>query len=187
MAGSTDEIPTTPDDDRNIEGPLRKIDSTDAGFMNGLLPGRLVITGECVAQETTADMEKWIMVLWPLDAHWDENSREVIFPDGRRLALGERVALGGGMVRTSDIDGGPWPPGSAISQALATCQSVSSSSVWIASPDFFLIRDVELSTNCGITGATIDGFGGRPRFNLPAREPDHRADGTCRTNPATSP
>lgn len=73
----------------------------DAGALQAGVGGTVDLRGDCVIM-VAAGTET--IPTWPAGTTWDAETREIVFRDGQRLAMGGRVDGGGGEARLDRVD-----------------------------------------------------------------------------------
>lgn len=66
----------------------------DVAYPTAILTGRLTLQDGCLALDG-------FPTLWPAGSDWDEEEMTVVLADGSRLAVGDQVEVGGGLVPPS--------------------------------------------------------------------------------------
>lgn len=83
------------DDSHQQSGVVLSADpADDRAYPAAILTGRLTLKDGCLALDG-------FPTLWPAGSDWDEENASVVLPDGSRLATGDRVEVGGGLVPPS--------------------------------------------------------------------------------------
>lgn len=82
-------------DSKQQDGVVLSADSADnVAYPAAILTGRLMLRDGCLALDG-------LPTLWPAGSEWDEEGLAVVLADGTRLAVGDRVEFGGGLVPAS--------------------------------------------------------------------------------------
>ena len=84
--------------DGNTDGPLIRasLPYDDLG-QEALVGGTLLLREGCLVFEHGDGVEAgYLPIIWPGGTVWDEDTEEVVLPDGARVGIGDEVAGGGG-------------------------------------------------------------------------------------------
>lgn len=68
--------------------------SDEVAYPSAEVPGQLTVEDDCLALDG-------LPVLWPNGTTWDQDSQEVVMPDGTRVSVGSPILGSGGVVPTS--------------------------------------------------------------------------------------
>ncbi len=114
-------VETSLDPAGGIDGPVlyaRDWGDEDPGTELAAASGELRLVDGCVG--LGAD-DSFVPLLWPFDTRWNDDLQAVVTPNGRTIAIGERIDTGGGSYRAGGVS--RFTDSAEVMQTAAACSS----------------------------------------------------------------